>query len=188
MMRRTLASGAALVLGGGLAALAWGAPTFPFHRVSVELGVRLVETTPQLREALGVDAERGALVLEVEHGGAAEKAGLRAGDVVTRVAGKPVGDAAEILDALESRRPGDEVAVEYVRRSRSDSTRVKLARPGRPRMRVGRWSFPAPAFEPPAHMERDLRRFRDRVERQLKGFEERLRRLERDATAERTAL
>ena len=188
MTHRRMALGAAVALGAGLAAAASGAPTLPFHRVSVELGVRLVQTTPQLREALGVEGEHGALVLEVERGGAAERAGLRAGDVLTRVAGKPVGDAAAILDALENRRPGEEVDVEYVRGGHSESTRVTLARPGRPRMRVGPWSFPAPEFEPPAHAERDLRRFRDRVERQLRELEERLRRLEHDGTAQRTAV
>ena len=59
----------------------------------------MVATTAQLRKALGVDAEKGALALEVEPDGPAARAGLQAADVLTRVAGQPVGDAGDILAA-----------------------------------------------------------------------------------------
>jgi hypothetical protein len=135
----------------------------------------VIETTDQLRKALGVDADRGALIVEVQPRGPADRAGLRAGDVLTRVVGKPVGDA---RDALEDRRAGDEVAVHYARHSDARSARVKLARAEPPRMREGRWSFPLPGGVSPEKLEDELRRFRERVERRLRDLEDRLHRLE----------
>ena len=187
MNRPTLALAAAL-LGAGLAAAEPGTPGFAFSPVSVQLGVRLIETTAQLREALGVEADRGALVLEVDAKGPAQKAGLRAGDVLTRIAGKPVGDAADVFDALDGHEPGDEVPVDYVRRGKAASTRVALARASGSRMRFGRWSFPVPGFELPPDVEQQLRRFEERVERRLKDLDERLRRMEGNERPDRTAL
>src|SRR6266481_3064695 len=99
--QRLLGSLAGVLLGAGLASTAWAAWNLPFRAVSVQLGLRLGETTEQLRKTLGVTAPRGTLVLEVEAGGPADRAGLRAGDVVTRVARKPVGDADDVLGAVE---------------------------------------------------------------------------------------
>src|SRR5438067_13193646 len=97
-------------------AAAWPGPWPPSARVAaVRLGVRVIATTAQLRRTLGVDTGKGVLVLEVEPDGPAARAGLQAGDVLTRVAGKPVGDAGGILEVLAEWKAGAEVPVEYVR-------------------------------------------------------------------------
>lgn len=163
-------------------------PGFAIHPLSVELGLRVVETTEQLRKSLGVEADRGVLLTEVRPQGPADRAGLRAGDVVTRVAGEPVGNGTDVLDALEEHHPGDEIPVEYVRRGEPASVRVKLARAEPPRMRMGQWSFPIPGGYSPEDAERELRRFRERVERRLRELDERLRHLEERPQADRTAL
>ncbi len=96
---------------------------FPGQAASVHLGLRAVETTAQLRKALGVDADRGALVLEVEANGPAERAHLQAGDVITRVAGRPVSNAGDMLDAVAEKREGHRGrAVTNVTRARGRST------------------------------------------------------------------
>jgi len=161
---------------------------FPLHPLSVELGVRVVETTDQLRKALGVESDHGVLVTEVRPKGPADRAGLRAGDVVTRAAGEPVETSTDILDALDERHPGDEVPVEYVRQGAPATVHVKLARTEPPRMRMGQWSFPIPGGYSSEDAERELRRFRERVERQLRDLDERLRHPERGAQPDRTAL
>ena len=161
---------------------------FPVRPLSVELGVRVTETTEQLRKSLGVDADHGVLVMEVEPHGPAERAGLHAGDVMTRVAGAPVGSPGDVLDALEGRHAGDAVAVDYVRGGSPATAHVTLARAEPPRMRMGQWSFPIPGGYSPDDAERELRRFRERVERQLRDLDERLHHLEQrppDATAPR---
>jgi serine protease Do len=65
------------------------------------LGLTLRPFTPGLRQELGVDATSGALIAEVAPGSPAARAGLRPGDVVTELAGKPVSDAAQLANALK---------------------------------------------------------------------------------------
>jgi membrane-associated protease RseP (regulator of RpoE activity) len=178
MPRRIVLAGVIVLLGTGLACAQWqwGGR---LHGPGVHLGLRLVATTAQLRKALGVKAARGALVIEVEERSPAAKAGLRAGDVITKVAGRPVGDTDEVLHALDGRQAGDVVALEYVRRGRVEGTSATLAAaPGGPPPRFGPWGR--------GDLEREMRRLREWMEDRWKDLEERLRRLERDEGPERT--
>ena len=53
--------------------------------------------------ALGLAMQRGpAVIREVQSGGAAQQAGMRAGDVITTVGGKPVRDGDEMIDMISS--------------------------------------------------------------------------------------
>jgi len=63
-------------------------------------GARCADLNADLAAALGVSADAGVLVLSVTNGGAAERAGIRAGDVITEAAGEPVTDAAALAVAL----------------------------------------------------------------------------------------
>jgi predicted metalloprotease with PDZ domain len=156
------------LLGSLVAALAVGPPTgpgtwsLPVRTVSVGLGLRVVATTAQLRKTLGIRAEKGALVLEVEPGGPAAKGGVQAGDVLTHVAAVPVGDAGDILDALLDRTPGSRVRVAFVRdrEERVATITLEAARQRHVRM-GGRW-FTLPTFGVPDDAERQLRGFRQR--------------------------
>lgn len=167
-----LAMGLALLLG---ASTARGVTKLT---ASVQMGLRVTPTNEQLRKALGVEGEDGAFVLEVETDGPAAKGGLRAGDVLTRVAGKPVGHAAAVLEVLAERKPGDEVQVEYVRDRQAKLATVTLTAARPRRQQLGRWSFELPNVPP--DVERHMRGFQDRVERQLRELDQRLRRLEKD--------
>ncbi|MBI2167991.1 MAG: PDZ domain-containing protein, partial [Actinobacteria bacterium] len=91
----------------------------PILRALVEIGrvvrptLRLdaVSVTPQRAYANGLPVERGALVTRVEPGGPAEVAGIRPGDVITRLAGEGVRDLHHFHAALWRRRAGDAVEV-----------------------------------------------------------------------------
>lgn len=63
-------------------------------------GLSLRALTPEAREQLGIEAERGVLVSEVAPGSSAARAGLRSGDVIIEVQGKPVSGPAELAGAL----------------------------------------------------------------------------------------
>ncbi len=76
------------------------------------LGVLVQDITPDIAEAAGLAGLDGALVANVESGGAAEAAGLRAGDVVVALDGVPIATAAQLRNAVGLRRPG--AAVELV--------------------------------------------------------------------------
>jgi putative serine protease PepD len=51
----------------------------------------------------------GALVVQVESGGPADKAGLRAGDVITALGDRTVTTSTELTAAVRSQAPGDTV-------------------------------------------------------------------------------
>lgn len=70
------------------------------------IGVRLQEITPSIAEALGVSGSKGALVASVEPGSPAQKAGIQAGDVITRFNGKDIRSVHDLTLAAASQKPG----------------------------------------------------------------------------------
>ena len=83
-----------------------------------KLGVQIVGTTPELREHLGGDADRGALVGKVIEDTPAEKAGLATGDLILSVDGRSVQNAAGMMAALSGKK-GDTIDLEVVRDHRT---------------------------------------------------------------------
>lgn len=61
-------------------------------------------------------------------GGAAEAAGLKKGDVITQVDGRRVISSAELSSAIGSKKPGDKIALEYVRDNKTYNTTATLRR------------------------------------------------------------
>jgi serine protease Do/serine protease DegQ len=79
------------------------------------LGVNIAPVTPDIAQALGLPGSGGALVTQVVAGSAAEKAGLRAGDVVTSVNGQAVKSHTELRNAIGLLRVGDKVDIGLLR-------------------------------------------------------------------------
>jgi serine protease Do/serine protease DegQ len=79
------------------------------------LGVNIQTLTPDIAQSMGLDNTQGALVSQVVEGSAAEKAGIKAGDVVTAVNGKPVKDAQGLRNAIGLLGVGDRVDVALLR-------------------------------------------------------------------------
>ena len=71
-------------------------------------------------------AEGGVLVLEVEPDSPAERASLRAQDVITALDGQRVASATAIAEALRAVRPGQTVEVMFLRQGRRGKTTVVL--------------------------------------------------------------
>jgi len=63
------------------------------------LGVDAQDLTPRIASALGIKAAHGALITDVLPGSPAATAGLKPGDLVTRVNGDPVTDAQDLRNA-----------------------------------------------------------------------------------------
>jgi putative serine protease PepD len=76
---------------------------------------------------LSDSASGGARISQVRPGTPATTAGLRAGDVVTAVAGKSIASASELRAAINAHRPGDSVSLTYTRGGKSHTVSVKLA-------------------------------------------------------------
>ena len=68
----------------------------------------------------------GARVAEVRSGSPANAAGLRAGDVVTSVDGAQIATAQELQTAIDRKRPGDKVMVDYLRGGTAHTVTVTL--------------------------------------------------------------
>jgi Do/DeqQ family serine protease len=73
------------------------------------LGARTQSVTGEIARSLGLPLPQGALIADVWSGGPADRAGLRQGDVVTTVDGRPVIDAASLNYAIGTHRPGESV-------------------------------------------------------------------------------
>jgi serine protease Do len=59
--------------------------------------------------------KNGVLVQEVQPGGPAEKAGLKAGDIITNIDGRSIKDGDDLVNEIASRRPGSSVRIGYLR-------------------------------------------------------------------------
>jgi putative serine protease PepD len=98
-----------------------------------DIAEQLISTGKAVHASLGVNARSvtdgardGALVLNVERGSPADKAGIRAEDVVIAVEGQRVGSSEELVVAVDAHDPGDRVTVEVVRGGRSREVEATL--------------------------------------------------------------
>lgn len=94
-----------------------------------QLGISGDELTPQLAEYFGVKAGKGVLVREVLTGTAAEKAGLKAGDVIIQVDNEAVATLGELRRALRKKREGKQLSLTIVRNRAEQNVSVELDPP-----------------------------------------------------------
>jgi Do/DeqQ family serine protease len=80
------------------------------------LGVQLAnQFTQEIAESLGLENAHGALVSEVVDGGAADKAGIKAGDVITSLNGRNIANSAELRNSIGLLRIGEKVDISLLR-------------------------------------------------------------------------
>ena len=96
-----------------------------FGRGKPLLGIEMIETTPELREAMGGSKDAGVLVGKVLAGSAAEKGGLKVGDLVLAVDGDKVADPGELGEAV-GKREGKTIDLEIVRDKKTMHVRAVL--------------------------------------------------------------
>jgi putative serine protease PepD len=80
----------------------------------------------QLADATSSNGTARALVRSVTDNGPADKAGIKGGDVITAIDGRPTAGADAVIAAVRSFQPGDVVKVTYTRDGRSHTTTVTL--------------------------------------------------------------
>lgn len=90
------------------------------------LGVQVVEVDATLARQTGAKEVKGIYVEKVNRDCAADRAGIRHGDIILRVAGKEVNTFAEMMEELGVFSPGDEVEVEFVREGQVKSLKAQL--------------------------------------------------------------
>ncbi len=90
------------------------------------LGVSISNVTPELQKDEELAVSQGAYVQDVYSGSAAEEAGLRNGDVIIAIEGRPIHSAAELQEMIGRYRPGDKVRVTFYRKSERREATVRL--------------------------------------------------------------
>lgn len=80
-----------------------------------QLGVSMYTVTPDIARSLGLAEAAGALVSQVIAGSAADKAGIRTGDVITTVNGQAVKSNSDLRNAIGLLRVGDKVDIGLLR-------------------------------------------------------------------------
>ena len=79
------------------------------------LGLQVAEVDADLARRTGSRDIKGLYVAKVTKDCAADRAGMKQGDIILRVAGKDVNTFAEMMEELGLFSPGDVVEVDYVR-------------------------------------------------------------------------
>jgi len=120
------------------------------------LGIEARELTPELAEQEGIPGAQGVQVGGVASTSPAEKAGLKAGDVITELDGKPIRSLQELLRAIAAIEVGRTVEIGFLRQGEPQKAKVTIeeqplnfhnqvpGRPGAPTLPPGPGQVPQP--------------------------------------------
>jgi len=145
---------------GGSVGIGFAVPSMVAQRIvedlredgSVErgwLGVQAQPLDDALKAALGLDDESGALLAQVTEGSPAAEAGLRVGDVITRIGAAEVGDPRSLTFAVADLETGEPVEVTYLRDGQQATAEVVIGlRPDASAPPARQEARPAPADGP----------------------------------------
>lgn len=90
------------------------------------IGVKVQDLTEQLGGYFGATDGEGVLITEVEEDMPAQKAGLKAGDVIVEVDGKKIEDSDELINAISEKEKGDKVDIKVIRNRQPQTFAVEV--------------------------------------------------------------
>jgi serine protease Do len=90
------------------------------------IGVQIQPVTSEIADSLGLKTARGALVAEPQSGSPAQKAGIKAGDVIVSVNGETVADARNLARRISALAPGTSVKLGVIRSGKEDTLTLTL--------------------------------------------------------------
>jgi len=96
-----------------------------------QLGVTIQRVTPEIGSSLGMKDVRGAIISSVSAGSAAERGGLKQGDVILTFNGSLVGDTNALRNQVAETKPGSAVDVGILRDGQEKHVSIKLDEVGR---------------------------------------------------------
>ena len=100
------------------------------------IGVEPQDLTPELAEAFKLPRKEGAIIAGVMRAGPADRAGVKVGDILVDVDGKPVPDTATMLNVIAQLTPGSTVSFRFLRKNETIELPIRIGkrpRPGSPR-------------------------------------------------------
>ena len=100
------------------------------------IGVEVQELSPSQAESFKLGSSRGALIAGVLRGGPADKAGVKPGDVLLEVQGKPVADPAGMLNLIAALEPGQSAKMKLKRHGQDVDATVTVGRRPKPQPRA----------------------------------------------------
>ncbi len=126
--------------GGGNVGIGFAVPSAMVEKVVMQLarfgevrrgrfGATAQDVTPELARALGVPVNEGAMLVDVASGAPAEKAGLKRGDVITIINGRPVRGSADLRNQLGLVPVGDVVELRVLRDGKTITAKVTIEAP-----------------------------------------------------------
>jgi len=128
------------------------------------LGVRIQALNEDLADSLGIAHNKGEFVQAVEPGGAADKAGIKAGDVVVRVDGKEVTKDQTLSFLVANTSPGSRIPIEIIRNGKRMNVNATVQK------RPSEEELAQQSFDPDE--EQDSDRFNQPPEKQGEGVAE----------------
>jgi len=90
------------------------------------LGVSMQDMTQELAESFGLEQPNGALIAGVLKDGPADKAGIKAGDIMIAISGKPLKNSSEMLNVVAALAPGETATVTVIRNKQEKSIPIKV--------------------------------------------------------------
>ena len=142
---------------GGFQGISFAIPIDEATRVSEQLrltgkvtrgriGVQIDQITKEVAESIGLAKAQGALVRGVESGAPADKAGLEAGDIITKFDGKLIDKASDLPRMVGNVKPGTKAVVTVFRRGTTRDFPITIAEiePEKPVQKVSK-----PEVKPP---------------------------------------
>ncbi len=99
------------------------------------IGVEVQEITPELAESFKLQPGRGTIIAGVLRGGPADKAGVKPGDILLEVGGKPVSDAVTMLNAIAGLKPGETAKLRILRNGKEGDSEIVVGKRPKPQKR-----------------------------------------------------
>ncbi len=91
------------------------------------LGIEVQEITPPLAESFGLTDTKGVIISGVLPNGPADQAGLRRGDIVTQINGKPVDNPLALMNTVAQVIPGTAVELQALRNGKNISLKAQVS-------------------------------------------------------------
>jgi Do/DeqQ family serine protease len=137
---------------GGNVGIGFAVPSAMVQKVTAQLarfgevrrgrfGATAQDVTPELARALDVSANEGAMLVDVVADAPAAKAGLKRGDVIVAMNGRPIRGSADLRNQLGLVPVGDVVELRFLRDGKAQTAKVTIE-PPRTGLAAGRQSVP----------------------------------------------